>query len=118
MRSLSRSFTVPAPARLELRAGVVTLTSSIVCALAGCATPTLEPEAQVPAQFAECPVVGNTSRRTWQLSVLAVGGSGFDHGSGSDSPCQEPPPEAADATAARAGNSDIANHYPEQVQNP
>jgi outer membrane protein TolC len=48
-----------------VRAAVVTLTASMVCALAGCATPTLEPAVAVPAQFAASAVVGAEPEAAW-----------------------------------------------------
>ena len=47
--------TIPSLASLEVRAAVVTLTASMVCALAGCATPTLESSVEVPNQYAAAP---------------------------------------------------------------
>ena len=57
--------TIPSLASFEVRAAVVTLTASMVCALAGCATPTLEPAVEVPAQFSESPVVGAEPEAAW-----------------------------------------------------
>jgi NodT family efflux transporter outer membrane factor (OMF) lipoprotein len=65
MRSSQHGPTIPSLASLEVRAAVVTLTASMVCALAGCATPTLEPAVEVPSQFAAAPVSGDELEVAW-----------------------------------------------------
>ena len=55
MRTFPHWPTTPSLASLEVRAAAVTLTASIVCALAGCATPTLESTVEVPNQYAAAP---------------------------------------------------------------
>ena len=52
MRSSPHCPTIPSLASLDVRAAVVTLTASMVCALGGCATPALESSVEVPDQFA------------------------------------------------------------------
>ena len=56
---------IPSLAGFEVRAAVVTLAASMMCALAGCATPTLEPAVEVPAQFSESPLVGAEPEAAW-----------------------------------------------------
>ena len=65
MRSSPRRPTIPSLASLEVRAAVVTLTAAMVCALAGCKTPTLESTVEVPGRFAESPVVGAEPEAAW-----------------------------------------------------
>jgi len=55
MRSSPNRPTTPSLASLDVRAAVVTLTASLVCALAGCTTPTLESRVEVPTQYAASP---------------------------------------------------------------
>ena len=51
MRSFPHHRSLRSPARFEVRATVVTLTASVVCALAGCTTPTLESKVDVPDRY-------------------------------------------------------------------
>ena len=55
MRTFPHDPTISSPAGLDVRAAFVTLTASMVCALAGCATPTLESSVEVPNQYAAAP---------------------------------------------------------------
>lgn len=65
MRTSPYVPTIPSLASREVRAAVVTLTASMVCALAACTTPTLQSTVEVPAEFAQTPVVGAEPEAAW-----------------------------------------------------
>jgi multidrug efflux system outer membrane protein len=65
MRSSPNHPTPPPLASLDVRAAVVTLTASLVCALAGCTTPTLESTVEVPAQYAAAPLSETRPEVAW-----------------------------------------------------
>lgn len=65
MRAFPHCFTSPPLAGIDVRAAVVMLTASMVCALAACTTPTLESTVEVPGQFAAAPPAENGPEIAW-----------------------------------------------------